>query len=62
MSSCRSDVCNFSVASSQNITPHVAIVDAFPKKLEGEGMDYNHGSVFLRNARIDFDTGNDRFT
>ncbi|KOX77687.1 L-lactate dehydrogenase C chain [Melipona quadrifasciata] len=40
----------------QKITPHVAIVDAFPKKLEGEGMDYNHGSVFLGDAHIDFDT------
>ncbi|KAK1118729.1 hypothetical protein K0M31_014732 [Melipona bicolor] len=46
----------------QKITPHVAIVDAFPKKLEGEGMDYNHGSVFLGDAHIDFDTGNDAFT
>ncbi|KAK9296451.1 hypothetical protein QLX08_009549 [Tetragonisca angustula] len=40
----------------QNIAPHIAIVDAFPKKLEGEGMDFNHGSVFLGNPHIDFDT------
>ncbi|XP_033352650.1 L-lactate dehydrogenase-like [Bombus vosnesenskii] len=40
----------------QNITPHIAIVDAFPKKLEGEGMDFNHGAVFLGDPRIDFDT------
>ncbi|CAK9797909.1 L-lactate dehydrogenase [Anthophora quadrimaculata] len=40
----------------QGITPHIAMVDAFPKKLEGEGMDYCHGSVFLDDPRIDFDT------
>ncbi|XP_076761879.1 L-lactate dehydrogenase [Xylocopa sonorina] len=40
----------------QNITSHIAMVDAFPKKLEGEGMDYSHGSVFLGDPRIDFDT------
>lgn len=32
-------------------------MDAFPKKLEGEGMDYCQGSVFLDNPRIDYDTG-----
>ncbi|XP_029052082.2 L-lactate dehydrogenase-like [Osmia bicornis bicornis] len=40
----------------QRISPHVAIVDAFPKKLEGEGMDYSHGSVYLGDPRIDYDT------
>ncbi|XP_051161924.1 L-lactate dehydrogenase-like [Leptopilina boulardi] len=40
----------------QRITNHLAIVDAFPKKLEGEGMDYCQGSVFLDNPRIDYDT------
>ncbi|XP_076671981.1 L-lactate dehydrogenase [Andrena cerasifolii] len=40
----------------QRITSHIAIVDAFPKKLEGEGMDIDHGSVFLGNPRIDYDT------
>lgn len=35
------------------------MVDAFPKKLEGEGMDYCHASALLDSPRIDFDTGND---
>ncbi|XP_076286524.1 L-lactate dehydrogenase isoform X2 [Lasioglossum baleicum] len=40
----------------QRISPHIAMVDAFPKKLEGEGMDYNHGSVYLGDPRIEYDT------
>lgn len=40
----------------QGITPHIALVDAFPKKLEGEGMDFNHGSVFLGDPRVEYDT------
>uniref|UniRef100_A0A0C9PT98 L-lactate dehydrogenase n=1 Tax=Fopius arisanus TaxID=64838 RepID=A0A0C9PT98_9HYME len=40
----------------QRISSHVAIVDPFPKKLEGEGMDYCHSSVFLDDPRIEFDT------
>lgn len=40
----------------QEITAHVALVDAFPKKLEGEGMDYVHGSIFLNDPRVEFDT------
>lgn len=42
----------------QKITAHVAMVDAFPKKLEGEGMDYCHGLSLIESPRIDFDTGN----
>lgn len=34
------------------------MVDAFPKKLEGEGMDYCHGLSLIESPRIDFDTGN----
>ncbi|XP_026297490.1 L-lactate dehydrogenase [Apis mellifera] len=40
----------------QKITAHVAMVDAFPKKLEGEGMDYCHGLSLIESPRIDFDT------
>ncbi|KAG7187666.1 hypothetical protein KM043_016723 [Ampulex compressa] len=40
----------------QRITPHIAMVDAFPKKLEGEGMDYNHGAVFMGDPRVEYDT------
>ncbi|KAF7988405.1 hypothetical protein HCN44_000978 [Aphidius gifuensis] len=47
---------NFLQLVTCKISSHVAIVDAFPKKLEGEGMDYRHGSVFLDDARIEYDT------
>ncbi|XP_008551625.1 L-lactate dehydrogenase-like [Microplitis demolitor] len=40
----------------QKISSHVAIVDAFPKKLEGEGMDFCHSSVFLDDPFIEYDT------
>ncbi|KAH0535247.1 hypothetical protein KQX54_015440 [Cotesia glomerata] len=40
----------------QKISSHVAIVDAFPKKLEGEGMDYCHSSVFLDDPYVEYDT------
>ncbi|XP_034952487.1 L-lactate dehydrogenase A-like 6A [Chelonus insularis] len=40
----------------QKISSHVAIVDAFPKKLEGEGLDYCHGSVFIGDPNIEYDT------
>ncbi|XP_043285767.1 L-lactate dehydrogenase B chain-like [Venturia canescens] len=40
----------------QKISSHVAIVDAFPKKLEGEGMDYSHGRTFLDDPHVEYDT------
>ncbi|XP_058790775.1 L-lactate dehydrogenase B chain [Phymastichus coffea] len=40
----------------QKISSHIALVDPYPKKLQGEGMDYLHGSVFLGNPRIEYDT------
>ncbi|XP_047368852.1 L-lactate dehydrogenase B-B chain-like isoform X2 [Vespa velutina] len=40
----------------QKIASHVAIVDAFPKKLEGEGMDLSHGSLLIGDPHIEFDT------
>lgn len=33
------------------------MVDAFPKKLEGEGMDFVHGSVYMGDPKIEYDTG-----
>ncbi|XP_019888350.1 L-lactate dehydrogenase [Ooceraea biroi] len=42
----------------QRITSHIAMVDAFPKKLEGEGMDYSHSSTFIGDPKIEYDTGN----
>lgn len=41
----------------KRITSHIAMVDAFPKKLEGEGMDFNHSSIFLGDPKIEYDTG-----
>lgn len=35
------------------------MVDVFPKKLEGEGMDYSHSSVFIGDPKIEYDTGNE---
>ncbi|XP_072742501.1 L-lactate dehydrogenase [Anoplolepis gracilipes] len=40
----------------QRITSHIAIVDAFPKKLEGEGMDYCHCSGLIGDPKIEYDT------
>ncbi|XP_032669676.1 L-lactate dehydrogenase B chain-like [Odontomachus brunneus] len=40
----------------QRITSHIAMVDAFPKKLEGEGLDFVHGSVFMGDPKIEYDT------
>ncbi|XP_020290536.1 L-lactate dehydrogenase B chain-like isoform X2 [Pseudomyrmex gracilis] len=30
--------------------------DPFPKKLEGDGLDFLHGSIFMRDPKIEFDT------
>ncbi|KAL0124181.1 hypothetical protein PUN28_006186 [Cardiocondyla obscurior] len=40
----------------QRTTSHIAMVDVFPNKLEGEGMDFSHGSVFIGNPKIEYDT------
>ncbi|KAF7381819.1 hypothetical protein HZH68_015692 [Vespula germanica] len=40
----------------QKIASHVAIVDAFPKKLEGEGMDFSHASLLIGDPHIEYDT------
>ncbi|KMR05025.1 l-lactate dehydrogenase [Lasius niger] len=40
----------------ERITSHIAMVDAFPKKLEGEGMDFIHSSVFIGDPKIEYDT------
>lgn len=36
----------------QNVSNEVALVDVFEDKLKGEMMDLQHGSNFLRNAKI----------
>ncbi|XP_011629882.1 L-lactate dehydrogenase A chain-like [Pogonomyrmex barbatus] len=40
----------------QRVTSHIAMVDVFPKKLEGEGMDFSHSSVFIGDPKIEYDT------
>ncbi|XP_015523480.2 L-lactate dehydrogenase [Neodiprion pinetum] len=40
----------------QKITGHVAIVDAFPKRMEGEALDLQHGATFMGDPRIEYDT------
>ncbi|XP_066600231.1 uncharacterized protein [Prorops nasuta] len=40
----------------QGISAHIALVDAFPKKLEGEGMDFSHAKMFMQNARVEYST------
>lgn len=37
---------------TQNVSSDVALVDMFENKLKGEMMDLQHGSNFLRNAKI----------
>lgn len=33
------------------------MVDAFPKKMEGEALDFKHSAVFAGDPRVEFDTG-----
>jgi L-lactate dehydrogenase len=37
---------------AQNVSSDVALIDMFADKLKGEMMDLQHGSSFLRNAKI----------
>jgi L-lactate dehydrogenase len=37
---------------TQNVSSDVALVDVFEDKLKGEMMDLQHGSNFLKNAKI----------
>lgn len=41
---------------AQNVSADVALIDMFENKLQGEMMDLQHGSNFLRNARISAST------
>lgn len=43
--------CAFSILT-QNVSNEVSLVDSNPKKLEGEVLDLQHGSAFIRNAQI----------
>lgn len=48
--------CAFSILT-QNVSNEVSLVDSEPKKLEGEVLDLQHGSAFIRNANISGSTG-----
>lgn len=41
----------------QNITNNVCMVDVMADKLKGELMDLQHGSAFLKHAKITASTG-----
>ncbi|KAK7865013.1 hypothetical protein R5R35_000037 [Gryllus longicercus] len=43
--------CAFSILT-QNVASEVALVDVVADKLKGEMLDLQHGSVFMRNARV----------
>lgn len=40
----------------QNVSSEVALIDMFENKLKGEMMDLQHGSNFLKNAKISAST------
>lgn len=41
----------------QNVSSDVTLIDVNEKKLKGELMDLQHGSAFLKSARITAGTG-----
>lgn len=50
--------CAFSILT-QNVAQNVAIVDIMADKLKGEMMDLQHGSYFMRNAKVEASTNYD---
>lgn len=48
--------CAFSILT-QNVSNHISLIDSDPKRLEGEVLDLQHGSAFIRNANISGSTG-----
>ncbi len=42
----------------QKITSDLALVDVNPEKLRGELLDLQHGSAFIKSAKISASTGN----
>lgn len=45
------------VCVAQGVSNNIAMVDVMADKLRGEMMDLQHGSAFMRNARIQASTG-----
>ncbi|ETN57957.1 l-lactate dehydrogenase [Anopheles darlingi] len=48
--------CAFSILT-QNVSSEVALVDVNDDKLQGEKLDLQHGSAFMKNAQISASTG-----
>lgn len=48
--------CAFSVLT-QNVSSEIVLVDVMQDKLNGEMLDLQHGSAFLKNAHINASTG-----
>lgn len=48
--------CAFSILT-QNVSSHVCLVDMLETKLKGELLDLQHGSTFLKGAKIEASTG-----
>lgn len=43
--------------SSKNVSSELALIDVAADKLQGELMDLQHGSAFIKNAKINASTG-----
>jgi L-lactate dehydrogenase len=48
--------CAFSILT-QNVSSEIALVDVMADKLQGEMMDLQHGSAFMKNAKVQAGTG-----
>lgn len=52
--------CAFSILT-QSVSSEVVLVDVMAEKLQGEMLDLQHGSAFMKNASINASTGNKKF-
>lgn len=41
----------------QNVSSEVVLIDCMADKLQGEMLDLQHGSTFLKNAKVHASTG-----
>lgn len=52
--------CAFSILT-QSVSSEVVLVDVMADKLQGEMLDLQHGSAFMKNASINASTGENNF-
>lgn len=52
--------CAFSILT-QSVSSEVVLVDVMADKLQGEMLDLQHGSAFMKNASINASTGENYF-